>query len=381
MAAGVPLPLRRPMTDRHPATGMGPNRGPPAEPTRGRSAARAIVGAALVAVGLLFLWLTVRIDLVIFAGILLAVFLRGLTERVCAYSGLSHGWALALVVLVIVAAAAGIGWFFSQAIASQIDQLSQQLPAALGKVEQQIEQLPLGRSLVQHASPNSLAAGSGGGVVHSIFGIASNAAEFVAGIVVLLFVGLYLAAEPDVYVGGLLRLVPPARRPRAAEILGETAGALWYWMLGRLVSMSTLGTLTALGLWLLGVPLPFALGLLAGILTFVPYLGTVASAVPTLLLALAVDPKLAVYVVLLYTGIHVTEGYILVPLVQRRAAHLPPALTLSAQVVLGVLAGFLGLLLATPLTAAALVLVRMIYVEDVLDDRSAEATKRIPRDA
>jgi predicted PurR-regulated permease PerM len=166
-----------------------------------------------------------------------------------------------------------------------------------------------------------------------------------------------------------VRLIPPSRRLRAGAILHEIASTIWYWMLGRLFSMTLLGVLTALGLWLIGVPLPVALGFLAGIMTFVPYLGSIASAIPSVLIAASTDLHLAIYVIVLYFGVHLTEGYILVPLIQRRVVHLPPALILSAQVILGVLAGFLGLLLATPLAAAALVIIRMVYVEDVLGDR------------
>jgi predicted PurR-regulated permease PerM len=144
-------------------------------------------------------------------------------------------------------------------------------------------------------------------------------------------------------------------------------------MLGRLFSMTMLGVLAALGLWLLRVPLPMALGLLAGIMTFVPYLGSIASAIPSVIIAASIDLMLAAYVIGLYLGVHLVEGYILALLVQRRAVYLPPALTLSAQVIFGVLAGFLGLLFATPLVAAGLVLVRMIYVEDIFGDRETGA--------
>ena len=112
------------------------------------------------------------------------------------------------------------------------------------------------------------------------------------------------------------------------------------------------------------------MGFLAGILTFVPYIGAFVSAVPCLLLAVSINLDLAVYVVLLYIVVHLIEGYIRVPLVQRRVVPLPPALTLSAQIILGVVAGFLGLLLATPLVAAAIVIIRMVYVEDVLGDHT-----------
>ena len=112
------------------------------------------------------------------------------------------------------------------------------------------------------------------------------------------------------------------------------------------------------------------MGFLAGILTFVPYIGAFVSAVPSLLLAVSINLDLAVYVVLLYIVVHLIEGYIRVPLVQRRVVPLPPALTLSAQIILGVVAGFLGLLLATPLVAAAIVIIRTVYVEDVLGDHT-----------
>src|SRR5579875_2037914 len=159
-------------------------------------------------------------------------------------------------------------------------------------------------------------------------------------------------------------------RRRAARILHRAADAVWYWLLGRLLAMTLLGAMATAGLWLLGVPLPFALGFLVGLMSFVPYLGSVASALPCVLIAAAAGLALALYVILLFILIHMVEGYLLVPLVQRRLVHLPPALTLSAQLVLGAIAGIPGLVLATPLVAAALVLVRMIYVEDVLGDRT-----------
>jgi predicted PurR-regulated permease PerM len=193
---------------------------------------------------------------------------------------------------------------------------------------------------------------------------------------VILFLTLYIAAEAGRYAGGLVWLAPPVRRPRVAEILHETASTLWYWMLGRLFSMAVVGGMTTLGLWLLGVPLPIALGFLAGIMTFVPYIGSIASAVLSVLIAASADLMLAVYVIALYVGVHLVEGYILAPLVQRRVVRLPPALTLSAQIILGVLAGFVGLLFAEPLTAVARIIVRMVYVEDILGDYGN--TERMP---
>lgn len=336
---------------------------------------RALAYMSLAGLAVLFLWLTIRVDLVIFGGVLFGICLRRLAEALSRITRLPVGWSLLAVVLMILVFFAGVGWFFSESIASQIDQLSQQLPLAAQKVGTMVSQSSFGKTVTQHLNSDSLQT-SPTSIVQSFFGVATNIVEVVGGIVVIIFIALYVAAEAQRYARGMVLLVPPARRERAAEILHEAANAMWYWMLGRLFSMTVLGGLVALGLWLLGVPLPVALGFLAGIMIFVPYIGSVLSAVPSVLIAASTSLMLAAYVIALYIGVHLIEGYILVPIVQRRIVHLPPAVTLSAQVILAVLAGFLGLLFATPLVAAALVIIRMAYIENVLgDNRSAEPVR------
>jgi predicted PurR-regulated permease PerM len=136
--------------------------------------------------------------------------------------------------------------------------------------------------------------------------------------------------------------------------------------------MVTIGVMVGLGLWLLGVPFAFALALIAGLLEFIPYVGPILSAVPALLVALAETPELALYVLMLYIGVQSIEGYVLQPLIQERAVYLPPAVLLLAQLVLGILVGALGVMLATPMTAAVFVMIRMLYVQDVLGEPAAE---------
>jgi predicted PurR-regulated permease PerM len=337
---------------------------------------QALAYLTLVGLAVLFLWLTLQVDLVIFAGVLFAISLRRTAEALSRWSRLPVGWSLVVVLLLIVVFFAAIGWAFSQSIASQITQLSQQLPAAARKVEEMISQSSLGKILIQHLNSSNFQA-LPTSMLHGFFGVAANIVEVIGAIVVVVFLALYFASEAERYSAGLVRLVPPTRRVRATEILHAAASAMWHWMLGRLFSMTVLGVMTAVGLWLLGVPLPVALGLLAGIMIFVPYIGSVVAAIPAVLIAAAANLMLAVYVIALYIGVHLVERYILVPLVQRRIVHLPPALTLSAQIILGVLAGFLGLLLATPLVAAGLALIQMIYVEDMLGDRADSATGRL----
>jgi len=150
------------------------------------------------------------------------------------------------------------------------------------------------------------------------------------------------------------------------QAIGQT---LRWWLLGRWVSMIVVGFLTAAGLWFIGVPLTLTFGLLTALLTFIPYLGPILSAIPPTLLAFTQYPQQALYVILLYVGIQSVESYLVTPLVQQRTVSLAPALTLTAQMVLGILLGGIGIILATPLFAVMVVLVRMLYIEDTLGER------------
>src|SRR5262249_13503955 len=229
---------------------------------------RALAYITLVGLAVLFLWLTIRVDLVIFTGVLFGICLRRTAAALRRVTRLPIGWSLLVVVLLILAFFVGMGWFFSVKISSQFAELSEQLPAAAVKVGNMINQSTLGKMLMQRLDIGNFQAFPTT-VLQSFFGVAINVVGVVGGIVVIIFVALYVAAESQRYAAGLVLLVPPARRTRAAEILHEAASAMWYWMLGRLFSMSVFGIIVALGLWLLGAPLPVALGFLAGTMIFV----------------------------------------------------------------------------------------------------------------
>lgn len=333
-------------------------------------ASRDIRIALGVAVGLLFLWATIQVDFVVFAGVLLAIFLRGLSDLVAHYLRLGPRWAFALVLVLIACLIAGFGYVFAETILAQVDQLSHQLSAAVQRLSQSVAHWPWGQAILANANPRQLLRS---GALGGIFGVASNAISLLGGIVLACFFGIYLAAEPDVYTRGLMKLFPKRLRARVRRILAVVADVLWHWILGRLFSMTVVGAFTTIGLWALGMPLPVALGTLAGTLTFVPYIGAIASSVPSLILALSTDPQLALYVAVLYLAVHIIEGYVLVPLVQRRASELPPATTLAAQLILGTLSGIIGVTFATPLIAAIIPIIRMAYVEPAAGQGRAHA--------
>jgi predicted PurR-regulated permease PerM len=224
------------------------------------------------------------------------------------------------------------------------------------------------------------AGGVAGGVVSSTFGIIGNVA-------VVLGVGLFLAMNPSLYAQGIVNLVPFSRRPRTAAILSEVGIQLQWWFVGQLCSMISIGLLTFVGLSILHVPMAVTLGIIAGLMNFIPNFGPILAAAPAVLVAFAphgdqtqLNPALAGWVILLYICIQLLEGWVITPFFQQRAVELPPALIIISQVVFGLLLGPIGLILATPILATIIVLVRMMYMEDVLGDTAAPP-RRSPGDS
>lgn len=206
--------------------------------------------------------------------------------------------------------------------------------------------------------------------------MASAAAKFfsstfggVGDFVFAMVVGLFLTLTPSVYLKGLMHLVPLGKRDRAREVLDATGSTLNAWLMAKITSMIVIGIMTTLGLWIIGIDLALVLGVIAALLSFIPNFGPVIALIPAALIALVSGPDQLMYVVILYLGVQAFESYLLTPFLQQRLVNLPPALTISTQVLLGALAGILGIILATPRTAAAMVMIKMWYVEDLLGDR------------
>ncbi len=200
--------------------------------------------------------------------------------------------------------------------------------------------------------------------------MASTIADLLVAIVIMMFIGLYCAAEPRTYTNGLLRLVPIDKRARASEVMDTIGYNLRWWIMGQMFAMACVGVITGVGLWIAGTPLALTLGVLAAILEIIPNIGPVLWLVPAALVALTEGPTQVLHVVIIYAVTHMIESYILIPLVQRRTVWLPPALSILAVVLLGLLGGLVGLLVAAPIALVAMLLVKMLYVEDRLGDTS-----------
>jgi predicted PurR-regulated permease PerM len=343
--------------------------GEPTEAFRRRILVGALIVIALIVL-LYFLWQAVYVLLLIFAGVLLAVLLRSMARGVSRLTRLPVGWSLAIVVVVLLGLFALAGWLTAAPILRQFEQLVQKLPESVESLKARLRQHALGNVIVGAApTTQEIEAGAAGGAAPArVRGMLTNVFNVAVAIIVIAFVGVYLAAEPEMYTNGILRLVPHAYRPKGAEILAALGYTLQWWLIGQGITMIIIGVLTAAGLWAIGIPLWFVIGLLAALFNFIPNFGPLISMVPAVLLALAISPTKAIWVVMLYIVAQNLEGNVITPLIQRRAVLLPPALTIVSQVLLGVTVGALGVLVAAPLMAAVMVLVKMLYVEQTLGD-------------
>lgn len=296
--------------------------------------------------------------LVVFGGVLLAVFLRTGGQGIARKTGLGPKAGVGLFMAALVAAFILFALFAAPAVSEQLDRLTARLPEALDSLRQRVEASEWSRTIYRMFRPDP-AQGVPTGAIGATLGVLGN-------IVVLLFIGIYGALDPDTYRRGFRALFAPALRPKVDGLLDGSAAQLRGWLVARLFSMAVVGVLTTLGLWVAGVPLAVVLGLIAGLSGFIPNLGPVLSAVPALALAMAGDAPVWL-VAGLYLAVQTVESYLLTPLVEAREVSLPPALILAMQLLMGVLFGIGGVALASPLAAVGLVVIRRAYVRDVLE--------------
>lgn len=323
-----------------------------------------LVLVAAIAVATLLIWQLAQILLLLFASVLVAALLRALAGVIEKYTPIPQRWSVALAVLVVGAVLAGFVWLVGMQIQTQVSLFIESLPNLVRAVEdqigidrlsdwlaQQLRQTLEGRLLAVDLATYSL----------WLVGVAAT-------LLVVLASGVYLALNPEPYRKGLLKLVPIERQEEVSDTLQAAGRALMLWLVGQLAAMVLIGTVTTLGLWLLGVPTPLALGFLAGLLEFVPIVGPIVSAIPAIAVGLAESPSTALWVAGLYLLIQQAEGIFIIPLIHQHTVHLPPVLTIFAILAFGALFGPLGVLLATPLAVVCLVLVKKRWVRETLHE-------------
>jgi predicted PurR-regulated permease PerM len=207
-----------------------------------------------------------------------------------------------------------------------------------------------------------------GGATRLLFPFLSSTIEIVTGILIIIFLSIYIAVDPGMYRSGIMHLFPHGRRRRTGDVLSAVAAVLRKWLVTQLIAMVVMGIVTTIVLLALHVKAAFALGLLSGLLEFIPTAGALISSAPSILMGFLDSPEKAMWVGVAFVGVHFLEGHLLIPLLMKGGVDLPPALTILSQALMAILFGFLGLMCAVPLLAATMVAVKMLYVEDIVGD-------------
>lgn len=365
---------------------------------RTRDILRAAALVAAVYVALQLLWVGRSVFLIGFFGVLLGIVLAAGVDRLQRYR-VPRGVGAVLIVLLFFGALTGLGLLTAPGINQQLGEVRRQVPEVIDRVERWVQQRGGGvAEIIQAAADTSGqgaaagqqrtdttaqgARGQGGGEVdlrkgitqqlagvgRHFFSVFSSTVTVLGGLIILLFVAIFVAVDPGLYHRGLMHLFPHRARRRAGEVLSATATTLRRWLLMQMVAMLVIGTVTTVVLLLLGVKGAIALGIIAGLLEFIPYVGPILSAVPAIAMALVDGPEKAIYVALAYTAIQQLEGVVLQPLLMKEGLELPPVLTILGQALFSLVFGFLGLLLAVPLLATVMVPVKLLYVRDVVGD-------------
>jgi predicted PurR-regulated permease PerM len=322
---------------------------PETSPDHGAHVRLVLLAALVVALGLVVVF-AFKVLVVLFAGVLFALVLGTAATHVARWTRLPRTLVLVVLVLLVLAA-----WTVAAAVVlprliEQFGQLAHELPQALRQLSDHFQhQGVVDQTLEKAAQPAAVETGK---AAHFAFAALGGSLEIGGGLVAIFFVGVYGAAQPTVYLRTIVSLFPQRHQERAGRALQTAGGNLTRWLLGRLVAMTFVGVATSIAFMILHLPLALSLGILAGTLTFIEYLGAIASGLPPTLLAFAQSPSKGIAVLVIFTAIHVVEGYVLTPLLTRATVRLPPAFTLASQVLLGTLAGVAGLTFSTPLLVA-----------------------------
>ncbi|MDX2204157.1 MAG: AI-2E family transporter [Hyphomicrobiaceae bacterium] len=306
------------------------------------------------------MWMLLDLILVAFASVLLAIMLRAISVPVATRLGIPEGWCVLATILAIVAVLAGAIWLFGSQITDQLFLLRERLSPELDRVKGALSMENLDNTF--GASPASAL----GNLLSRAISWGSTLAGSLASLVIVIFGGIYFALDPQHYRRGCLKLVPEAYQQRVEETLDDCGVALRHWLAAQFVAMVSVGVLTGVALYLVGVPSALALGLIAGLAEFIPFVGPVISAVPGLLLAGSQDWQTFWWALGAYVLIQQLENNLLVPMLASRNVSIPAGLAIFAVVAMGIVFGFPGLLLGFPLTVVAVVMIKRLYVEDTL---------------
>ena len=357
------------------------------------------------------IWFANALFLTVFLGVLFAIAISAGVDRLQRFR-IPRGMGAAFIVIAFFGLLTAFGAWVTPTLRSQGAELRQKLPEAVHRVEAWVNKrengvlgallggsgtpAPAPATTASGAAPSSPAPATGaarpagdstgaaspdtaghgapplqgriqqqlGGASRFLFPFAKSTLAAVGGLLLVIFLSIYIATDPELYRRGLLALLPARRRGLASRVMDRIAEVLRKWLVTQLIAMAVIGGVSTIALLILRVKAAFALGLLAGLFEFIPTVGPILSAVPAVAMGFLDSPEKALLVAVVYIGIQFLENHILIPLLMKGGMDLPPALTVIAQALLALVFGFLGLMVAVPMLATVMVVVQMLYVEE-----------------
>ena len=377
-----------------------------------------VLGAALVAT----LVLAADVLMLIFLGLLFGIFLCQCSTLVGQLAPFSYAVNLSIVTSIVLLTTGATFLGLAMSLDSQLDEASAQLDSSVEKIEiwleskptifEAVKKVPFSNRLFQETS-NEKISGDGdevsesetakktesqsdqkseedtdndplqiaetaedairsasGRVVQTFRKMVETTFGLLANIGIIFFVGIFVAVDPPLYRDGFAKVFAVDRRDRIAEVMNLMGDSMFRWIIGRFIAMLLTGTGTAIALALLGVPMPITIGIATGLLTFIPNIGGIIALVLAALMALTQGISTVGWVVLAYGAIQLIESNVITPMIQQYQTSIPPALLIAFQLIMGVLNGFLGIMIATPLLASLLPLVKELWIKDVLETES-----------
>ena len=327
------------------------------------------VRKTLIVLGLgpmaLLLWKLADVLLLAFGAVLVAILLHAASDALVRYLRVPERWSLTLASLVIFALFLAIIALFGTQVRSQFSSVVERLPFALDNFSKHLGIGPVSDDLSEIVN-NAPA----GGMAARLAGIGGAILDGLADFILVVIAGLYIAAAPRLYEQGFVKLFPIRHHERVEGSLEASGKALRLWLTSQLIAMTCVAVLSAAAFWLIGLPSAIALGLIAGLADFIPFLGPILGALPAVLIAFSISGETALWTILAVIVIQQLEGNVIFPLVARSVISIPPALALFAILIGSVLFGTLGLIFGFPLAVVTYVLVKKLYVRETLGERT-----------
>jgi predicted PurR-regulated permease PerM len=323
----------------------------------------------LIALGLvvlaLLLWKLSDVLLLAFGAVLVAIILHAAADALVRYLRVPERWSLMVAGLIIFAAFIGLAAIFGTQVRSQFSNVVERLPFAIDNFSNN-----LGLGPVSDDISKMLSGASTGGLAARIAGIGGAILNGLANFLLVVIAGLYIAADPRLYTRGFVKLFPKHQHERVESSLDASGQVLRLWLVSQLIAMTCVAILSTAAYWMIGLPSPIGLGLIAGIMDFIPFLGPILGALPAVLIAFSVSGEAALWTMGAVLVIQQIEGNVIQPLVARSMISVPPAMALFAILVGSILFGTLGLIFGFPLAIVTYVLVKKLYVRETLGEHT-----------